>query len=103
MISDVKGEDIHLIDLRDITPIADYFVICSGNSERQLKAIVDRITEEIKHETRIRPYHTEGNSSGGWVLIDYGSVVVHAFTPEQRDYYKLEEFWSAGKTIVRIQ
>ena len=103
LISDVKGEDIVLMDLRDVTPIADYFVICSGNSSRQLKAIVDKVTEEIKKESRISPQRVEGNAEGGWMLVDYSGLVIHAFSPEQRDYYQLEELWSEGKTIVRIQ
>lgn len=102
-ISDVKGENIIIIDIADITTIADYFVICSATSARQIKAIVDRIAEEIKHETSIMPLSIEGIPDGGWVLVDYGGVVVHVFTPEQREYYDLEGYWQEGKTIVRMQ
>lgn len=103
IISDVKGEDIVLIDLHDVTPIADYFVICTGNSERQLKAIVERITETIREETGIKPYQSEGNATNGWVLLDYSTIVIHAFGQSQRAYYKLEELWSAGKTLLRMK
>jgi ribosome-associated protein len=103
IISDVKGEDIVLLDLREVTPIADFFVICTGNSERQLKAIVEKISETIREEHRIKPYQVEGSATGGWVLLDYGTVVIHAFAEVQRDYYDLEELWSAGKTLLRMQ
>jgi ribosome-associated protein len=103
LISDVKGENIVLLDLREVTPIADYFIICSGSSERQLRAIVDRVAEEIKHEFHTSPLRIEGQSQGGWVLLDYGSIVIHAFLPEQREYYQLEAFWHKGKTLLRLQ
>lgn len=103
LITDVKGENIILMDLQDITTIADYFVICTAGSDRQLKAIVDKIAESIKAETRFSPLHIEGDAGGGWVLVDYGGVVVHVFSKAQRDYYRLEEFWKDAKTLVRIQ
>jgi ribosome-associated protein len=99
----VKGENIVLMDLREVTPIADYFVICSGNSDRQLKAIVEKVTEAVKKDSRVSPLRVEGLAEGGWVLVDYGGLVIHAFSPDQRDYYRLEELWSEGKTIVRMQ
>lgn len=103
LISDVKGENIVLMDLREITPIADYFVICSGNSDRQLKAIIQKVTEEVKAEGFNYHARMEGRAEGGWVLVDYGSVVIHAFLPEQRDYYDLEGLWSHAKTLLRMQ
>ncbi|MFP4323437.1 MAG: ribosome silencing factor [Anaerolineales bacterium] len=102
-ISDVKGEDIIIIDIHELTPIADFFVICSAASERQLKAIVNRISEEVRKAGGSKPLRVEGEASGGWVLLDYGDVVVHAFTPEQRRYYDLEGFWEAAKTVTRMQ
>lgn len=103
LISDVKGENILLMDLRDITHIADYFVICTGNSDRQLKAIIAKITEELKKEGYTRLARTEGVAENGWVLVDYGDVVVHAFLEEQREYYDLEGLWSHAKTLLRMQ
>lgn len=103
LISDLKGENIVLIDLRELTQIADYFVICNGNSERQLKAIIDKVENGVREELRVKPYHVEGQTEGGWVLMDYSSVIVHAFSPEQRKHYDLEGFWSKGKTILRVQ
>lgn len=102
-ISDVKGEDIVIIDLREVTPIADYFVICSAASDRQLKAILEKVVDGVREQTRVKPLHREGQAESGWVLLDYGEVVLHAFTPEQRSYYDLESFWREGKTIVRMQ
>jgi ribosome-associated protein len=88
--------------LRSISLLADYFVICSGDSDRQIKAIVDEVTEKTKVEG-VRPLHIEGDSSSGWVLVDYGGVIVHVFAPAVRGYYQLEKLWSDASTVVRIQ
>jgi len=91
-----------LLDLRSISLLTDYFVICSGESERQIKAIVDEVTEKTKEEG-VRPLHIEGDSSSGWVLADYGGVIVHVFAPAVRNYYQLEELWSDALVVVRMQ
>ena len=91
-----------MLDLRSISLLADYFVICSGESERQIKAIVDEVTAKAKVEG-VRPLHIEGDSSSGWVLVDYGGVIVHVFAPAVRGYYQLEKLWSDASTVVRIQ
>ena len=101
-IADKKGSDIILLDLRSISLLADYFVICSGESERQVKAIVNEVTEKIKAEG-VRPLHIEGDSSSGWVLVDYGGVIVHVFSPIMRSYYQLEKLWSNALVVVRMQ
>jgi len=90
------------LDLRSISLLADYFVICSGESERQVKAIVDEITKKIKEEG-VGPLHIEGDSSSGWVLVDYGDVIVHVFAPAVRGYYQLEKLWSDALVVVRMQ
>jgi ribosome-associated protein len=100
--SDRQAQDIVLLDIGRIASFADYFVICSGTSERQLKAIVDNVVETLEREG-FHPVHTEGAPSSGWVLIDYGSVIVHVFAPEERDYYRLERLWGEAPTVVRIQ
>ena len=82
--------------------MADYFVICSGESERQVKAIVDEVTERTKVEG-VRPLHIEGDSSSGWVLVDYGGVIVHVFSPVMRGYYQLEKLWNDALVVVRMQ
>ncbi len=101
-IADKKGSDIVLLDLRSISPLADYFVICSGESERQVKAIVNDVTEKTKKEG-VRPLHIEGDSSSGWLLVDYGGVIVHIFSPVMRDYYQLEKLWGDAAVVVRMQ
>jgi len=103
IVSDVKAEDIVLLDIQEITTISDYFVICHATSERQLKAIIDRVTLTLKDDHKIRPFGVEGDANGGWVLLDYSGVVLHVFSPEMREYYDLEAFWGEGKTLVRMQ
>jgi len=95
-----KADAIYLLDLRQVTSMTDYFVICSGSSDMHVKAIVDHISRELKKE-RVRPLHTEGYSHLHWVLIDYYDVVVHVFQPETREYYGLERLWGdAGVEII---
>jgi len=103
IIADKKGENIVLMDLRGRTIIADYFVVCSGGSERQLKAIVEGIREEVKKDYGVTPRLVEGDAETGWVLIDFIDVVVHAFAPEVRAYYDLEEFWMAQEASVLLK
>ncbi len=102
-IADKQGSDIVLLDLRSVSLLADYFVICSGESERQVRAIVNEVTEKIKKEEGIKPLQIEGDPSSGWVLMDYGSIIVHVFAPVMRGYYQLEELWSDAPTVARIQ
>jgi len=95
------GEDVLLLDIRPVSPIADYFVLCSGNSERQLQAIYQDIQNKVG-EMGIRPSHAEGLSGSGWILMDYGSVIVHIFLPQTRRYYNLEQLWKNARTVVRM-
>ncbi len=97
-----QAEDIILLDLRQVSILADYFVICSATTERQARAILDTLTEEIKKEG-MRPLHVEGEKGSGWLLVDYGDVIVHVFAPAQRVYYKLEELWQHAAMVVKIQ
>lgn len=90
------------MDIRPVSLLADYFVICSGESERQIKALVDEVTERAKEEG-VRPLHLEGDSSSGWVLVDYGGVIVHVFAPAVRGYYQLEQLWSDALVVVKMQ
>jgi ribosome-associated protein len=99
---DKKAADIVLLDLAGLTTIADYFVICSGGSERQLAAIADGILEALRAE-KVRPIGREGQPASHWVLVDFGSVVVHIFTQPERDFYQLEKHWSEARTILRVQ
>jgi len=94
--------DIVLLDIRKISTFADYFVLCTAESTRQINAIAEEIEHVLKQEGE-RPVHREGTANSGWVLLDYGDVVIHTFAPEERKFYNLEEFWSAASTVVRIQ
>jgi len=100
--SDKKASDIILLDIRDVTTIADYFVICSGNHRRQIQAIADAIEEQLE-EQGARLLHREGVAEGGWILLDFGDVIVHIFGPKEREYYRLERLWSEAKTVVYLQ
>jgi ribosome-associated protein len=102
LAEDKKAADIVLLDLTGLTTVADYFVICSGGSERQLDAIADAILEGMR-EQRIRPIGREGVAASHWILLDFGAVIVHIFTPPERDFYGLERHWGEAKTILRVQ
>jgi ribosome-associated protein len=97
-----QAADIILLDIRPITLVADYFVICSGNSERQLGALTRDIAETLKRESQRSPLHVEGDPASGWVLLDYSDVVVHVFAPAEREYYRLEELWRQAVPVVQI-
>jgi ribosome-associated protein len=99
---DKQASDIVMLDLRQFNSVADYFVICTGESERQLKAILDAIDERVSHELG-REARVEGTASTGWVLLDYGDVVVHIFSPALRDYYRIERLWSKATPVVVVQ
>ncbi|HEX7473720.1 MAG TPA: ribosome silencing factor [Candidatus Limnocylindrales bacterium] len=99
---DKKAADIVLLDLAGITTLADYFIICSGGSERQIQAIADGIVEALRAEG-VRPIGREGEAASHWILVDFGSVIVHVFTPPERDYYELEKHWAEARTILRVQ
>jgi ribosome-associated protein len=90
------------LDVTDIASFADYFVICTGTSDRMLDALAKFIKEEVKRKYKINSI-PEGNSQYGWVLLDLGDVIVHFFSPEQRNYYHLEELWHEGKVLVKLQ
>jgi ribosome-associated protein len=102
LAEDKKAADIVLLDLGELTTLADAFVICSGGSERQIGAIADGIVESLRDEG-VKPIGREGTSDSHWVLLDYGSVIVHVFTPPERDYYQLERHWSGARTVLRVQ
>lgn len=96
------GENILLLDIREVSAIADYFVICSGTSERMIKALADDVVEKVREESRSKG-RIEGEARNGWILVDFGDVVVHLMSPERRNYYRLEELWSNAKVVLRLQ
>lgn len=99
-IDDKKGEDIVTLDLRELDGvICDYFVICSANSTVQVGAIADGIEDEVLKECKEKVIRVDGLRNALWVAMDYGDVMVHIFTHETREYYKLEELWADAKTI----
>jgi ribosome-associated protein len=100
--SDKKASDVILLDIREVTTFADYFVICSGNNRRQIQAIADAIDKELG-EQGARVLHREGVAEAGWILLDFGDVIVHIFGPKEREYYRLESLWSEAKTVVYLQ
>jgi ribosome-associated protein len=97
-----QATDIALLDVRASCSFADYFLICSGDSDRQVKAIWEAILDELKLRD-LFPLHKEGTADSGWLLADYGSVVVHIFAPEEREFYGLEQLWADAVPVLRIQ
>lgn len=91
-----------MLDLRKLNTIADFFVICTGESERQLKAILEAIDERVLIELG-REARAEGTADTGWILLDYGDVVVHIFSVMLRDYYRIERLWSQATPVVVVQ
>jgi ribosome-associated protein len=93
LASDRKAVEILQLDLRELTSLADYFVICTGRSDRQVKGIYDGIQLAMKKEHGIVPTRVDGVTQAQWILMDYGDVIVHIFTPEIREFYRLEQLW----------
>ena len=98
--SDRKAQDMVALDIRKIASFAEYFLICSAGSTRQVQAIADEITERLRDELGSRPLHTEGYETATWVLLDYGDLIVHIFTGESRAFYQLERLW---RDAVRVE
>jgi ribosome-associated protein len=90
------------LDLKEISAFTDYFVLCTGTSDRMLDALADSVLEGARKEHK-KKGRKEGLARDGWLVVDYGDVVVHLFSPDQRDYYELEELWNEGKVLLRLQ
>ena len=101
-IADKQGDDIVLLDIKPISLIADYFIISAAGTDRQIKAISDEVSDRTK-DHGITPLHVEGNAESGWMLLDYGSVIVHLFSPELRAYYTLEDLWKQAPVVLRMK
>lgn len=102
LVADRKAEDILLLDMRPASYVADYFVLCSGTSERHIRALAEEVREALAKQGT-RPLHVEGTSDSGWILMDYGAVVVHIFGHEERAYYALDRLWREAVPLLRIQ
>lgn len=102
LAEDKKAADIVLLEIAPFTTVADYLVICSGGSERQLGAIADAVVEGLKH-AGLPIVGREGEPASHWVLIDAGAVIVHVFAPPEREYYALEKLWADAKTVIEVQ
>lgn len=96
---DRKAADLRVLRLAEVTDFTDYFLICSGTSERQVQAIADGVEQRLRSE-EIRPHHIEGYNHGSWVLLDYGDFVVHVFCEEMRRYYGLERLWADAPDVT---
>ncbi len=97
-LDDKKAEDIKIIDIGDISVIADYFVIANGTNSSQVEAMVDQVTDELAKQG-IHPARVEGIRSSGWILMDFNDVVIHIFSKEDRLFYDLERIWRDGKVV----
>ncbi|HKP52289.1 MAG TPA: ribosome silencing factor [Chloroflexia bacterium] len=101
--SDRKAEDIVMLDITKVSIIADYFVICSGTGDRHVKAIAREIDDKLREEVDVKPLNVEGITEGTWVLMDYGSVLVHIFAPATREFYRLEQLWAGAQPVLVVQ
>jgi len=101
VLEDKKGEDILVLDIRELCDFADYFVICTGTSDRMLNALADDVQEKMRQRYRLSA-RLEGLPEHGWLLLDYGDVVLHLFSPDRRKYYRLEELWGKGKVLLHL-
>ena len=102
LAEDKKASDIVLLEIGRLTSMADYFVICSGQSERQLGAIADGIAEGLRDDG-VRPIGREGSGTAHWLLIDFGAVIVHVMAQPERDFYQLERLWAEAPLLLRLQ
>lgn len=102
IIAETPAADTRVIDIHELTTIADLFVICSGENERQLRAITRTISDEMMKQDK-RPLRVEGDTASGWILMDFGDVIVHIFDAELRKFYDLEERWAEAPVLLSIQ
>ena len=95
---DKKAADLTVLDVQGVSSVTDYFLVCSGRSTTHVESITDAIREDLKGDA-VRPLHTEGTSESGWILLDYGDVLVHVFLEETRQYYALERLWGDAPSV----
>ena len=98
-LSDKKGREIQVLEIADLTTLADYFVLATGSSNTQINALVDSVEKALAEQAGEEPLHREGYRGGTWVLLDYGCIAVHVFNGEAREFYGLERLWRDGKSV----
>lgn len=99
VLEDKKGEDIDILDISEVSVVADYFVVASASNINQLNAMKDEIEERLYKDYQLDPKSVEGKRGSTWILMDYGDVIVHLFTRDDREFYNLERIWKDGKKI----
>jgi ribosome-associated protein len=102
ILAETPASDTVVLDIRELSTFSDFFVICSGENERQLRAIADRLQEELREEG-VRPQRIEGTPVSGWIVLDYNDAIVHVFDQELRDFYKMERLWAEAPRLLAIQ
>ncbi len=102
LLSDRQAQEIVLMDIGKVSSFTDYFVIATVGNTRQMASLIDSLENDLR-EAGVKPRRIEGGPDSGWVLIDFNEAIVHLFSPEQRDYYNLEELWAKGVSVVHIQ
>jgi ribosome-associated protein len=102
ILADTPASDTLVLDVHEISSVADYFVICSAENERQLRAISTQLQEKLE-EQNAHPHRTEGTPQSGWMVLDYGDSIVHVFDVDQRAYYRLESLWAEAQTLVAME
>ena len=103
ILDEKKGDDILLLDLVDVCSFTDYFVICTAASKRTLKALAEEARLRVRDLHAKNAFSLEGDAGSGWILIDYGDVILHLFSESLREYFRLEELWQDGQVLLRIQ
>ncbi len=98
-LSDKKGKEVQVLEIADLTTLADFFVIATGSSNTQINALIDNVEKVLTEEAGEEPLHREGYRGGTWVLLDYGCIAVHVFNAEAREFYGLERLWRDGKNV----
>lgn len=97
--ADKKADDIVIVEVAELLVVTDYFVICTGQNDRQVHAIADEVEDRLREKCGAKPMGREGAEEGKWVLLDFGDIVVHVFQPEERDFYRLERLWGEAPRV----
>ncbi len=98
-IEDKKGENVRVIDISEVSVIADYFIIANGTNKSQIQAIADNVEEQLYRQANAHPINIEGYREAGWILLDFEEVIIHIFSEENREFYNLERLWRDGKQV----